>query len=181
MRELARQAGEEVLTSLNDMDLLQALSLADADGRLTVGSLLLFGTGETLAQHLPGYEIGFQELAGTEIRANEISKIPLLRAMELVVDWVEARNPEQDVEIGLFRVALPLYATVTIRELIANAMVHRDYTQIGPTLVQLEGGTLTVSNPGGFPRGGDRRELVDHDAVPSQSCACRGIQANWAC
>ncbi len=153
MRELARQAGEDVLASLNDMELLQALNLADASERLTVGSLLLFGTTEAIGLHLPGYEVGFQELAGTEIKANEISRTPLLRSMEQLVDRVEARNPEQDVEIGLFRVALPLYATVTIRELIANALVHRDYTQIGPTLVQLEGDTLTISNPGGFPRG----------------------------
>lgn len=153
MRDLANQAGEEVLASLADLELLQALHLADSSGRLTVGSLLLFGKVDAITRHLPGYEVGFQELAGTQIRANEISRVPLLRAMDQLVERVEARNPEEDVEIGLFRVPLPLFGNITVRELIANALVHRDYTQIGPTLVRLEGGTLTIFNPGGFPRG----------------------------
>ena len=153
LRGLARQGGDGVLASLSDSELLQALNLVGPNGGLTVGSLLLFGTTDAIVRFLPGYEVGFQELAGTEIKANEISRTPLLRAMEQLVDRIEARNPEEDVEIGLFRVALPRYAKVTIRELIANALVHRDYTQIGPTLVQLGGDVLTISNPGGFPRG----------------------------
>lgn len=153
MRGLARQGGDDVLASLSDSELLRALNLVGPNDQLTVGSLLLFGTSEAIAQHLPAYEVGFQDLHGTEIGANEISRTPLLRAMEQLVDRVEARNPEEDVEIGLFRVPLPRWATTTIRELTANALVHRDYTQFGPTLVQLEGDVLTVSNPGGFPRG----------------------------
>ena len=66
---------------------------------------------------------------------------------------VNARNAEEDVDVGLFRVALPPYAALTIRELIANALVHRDYAQMGPTLVQMNKDSLTVSNPGGFPPG----------------------------
>ena len=153
MRGLARQGGEDALASLSDVELVRALNLMDPSGHLTIGSLLLFGTTDAIARHLPGYEVGFQELAGTEIRANEISRVPLLRAMEQLVDRVEARNPEEDVEVGLFRVALPRYAKATIRELIANALAHRDYTLIGPTLVQIDGDVLTISNPGGFPRG----------------------------
>lgn len=153
MRWLARQGGDGVLASLSDSELLRALSLVGPGDLLTVGSLLLFGTSEAIARHLPAYEVGFQDLHGTEIRTNEINRIPLLRAMQQLVDRVEARNPEEDVEIGLFRVPLPRWATTTIRELTANALVHRDYTQFGPTLVRLEGDVLTVSNPGGFPRG----------------------------
>ena len=153
MRSLARQGGDGALASLSDSELLRALNLMDPSGRLTVGSLLVFGTSDAIARYLPGYEVGFQELAGTEIKANETNRAPLLRAMEQLVDRVEARNPEDDVEIGLFRVALPRYAKATIRELTANALVHRDYTQIGPTLVQIDGDMLTISNPGGFPRG----------------------------
>ncbi len=153
MRDFARQSGDSALASLSDTDLLRALSLISPTGQLTVGSLLLFGTTEAITRHLPAYEVGFQDLNGASIRANEISRIPLLRAMERLVDHVNARNPQEDVEIGLFRIPLPRWAPATIRELIANALVHRDYTQLGPTLVRLDGSVLTVSNPGGFPRG----------------------------
>ncbi|WP_419865393.1 RNA-binding domain-containing protein [Candidatus Poriferisodalis sp.] len=153
MRGLARQGGDDALASLSDADLVRALNLMEPSGRLTIGALLLFGTTAAITRYLPGYEVGFQELAGTEIKSNEISRAPLLRAMEQLVDRVEARNPEEDVEVGLFRVALPRYAKLTIRELVANALVHRDYTELGPTLVQVDGGVLAISNPGGFPRG----------------------------
>ena len=164
MRGLARQSGDGVLGSLSDSELLRALNLVGPGGELTVGSLLLFGTSEAIARHLPAYEVGFQELHGTEIRANEIDRTPLLRAMEQLVDRVEARNPEEDVEIGLFRIPLPRWATTAIRELIANALVHRDYTQFGPTLVRMEGEVLTISNPGGFPRGVNLTNLLT--AIP---------------
>ncbi len=153
MRGLARQGGDSVLASLSDTELLRALRLVDDDNQVTVGSLLLFGTSEAIARHLPAYEIGFQDLAGSEIRANEIDRTPLLRAMERLVDRIDARNPQEDVELGLFRIPLPRWAHATIRELVANAFVHRDYTQFGPTLVRLEDDVLSVSNPGGFPRG----------------------------
>ena len=153
MRQLASQGGDGALSSLSDSELLRALNLVDLDGRLTIGSLLLFGTTEAIVRYVPVHEIGFQELAGTEIRVNEISHIPLLRAMVNLADRVDARNTEEDVEIGLFRIPLPQYAKVTIRELIANSLVHRDYTKMGTTLVQLHGDELIISNPGGFPAG----------------------------
>lgn len=160
MRALARQGGDGVLASLSDSEMLRALSLVGPDGELTVGSLLLFGTSEAIARHLPAYEVGFQDLRGTGIRANEISRTPLLKAMEHLVGRLEARNPEEDVEIGLFRVPLPRWAATTIRELIANALVHRDYTQFGLTLVRMEGDVLAISNPGGFPRGVTLKNLL---------------------
>ncbi|MCY4457702.1 MAG: putative DNA binding domain-containing protein [Acidimicrobiaceae bacterium] len=154
MRELARQGdGDSALGSLSDTDLLRALNLVDLDDRLTVGAVLVFGTTKTISEHMPTYEIGFQELDGTAIRANEINRNPLLRAMSLLADRVEARNTEEDIEIGLFRIPLPQYAEITVRELIANSLVHRDYTKLGLTLVQMSEDSLTVSNPGGFPPG----------------------------
>ena len=161
MRELARQGdGDKALASLSDGELLRALNMMDLDGRLTVGAVLLFGSAATMDLHTPAFEFGFQELDGTEIRANEITRAPLLRAMERLVERVEARNKEADVEIGLFRIPLPQYAALTIRELIANSLVHRDYAQMGLTLVRVNGDSLTISNPGGFPPGVNTSNLT---------------------
>ncbi|MDE0699969.1 MAG: hypothetical protein F4Y27_00050 [Acidimicrobiaceae bacterium] len=161
MRELARQGdGDRALSSLSDTELLRALNLIDLDERLTVGAVLLFGTAATIDRITPAFEIGFQELDGTEIRANEIVRIPLLRAMAHLAERVEARNTEEDVEVGLFRIPLPQYAVPTIRELIANSLVHRDYTQMGTTLVRMSRDSLTISNPGGFPPGVNTSNLI---------------------
>ena len=45
------------------------------------------------------------------------------------------------------------YSQVAVRELIANALVHRDYSLSGQVRVAIEGTTLSVSSPGGFPDG----------------------------
>ncbi len=153
LRELAQAGGDGSLRDLSNEDLLKALDLVAATGHLSVGALLLFGQEEALARLLPAYEVGFQELDGLEVRTNEIRRIPLLRAMIELADRVKARNPEEEIEIGLFRVGLPRFAEVAVRELIANALVHRDYTANGPTLVEVSGSALTVSNPGGLPEG----------------------------
>lgn len=152
-RELAGESGDRVLANLSDSDLLGALDLLDPSGALTVGALLLFGREEAIRRRLPAYEAGFQELAGYEVRTNEIGPVPLLRAMVEMSDRVKARNPEEEIEVGLLRVPLPRYADAAVRELIANALVHRDYTAQGVALVEISNAGLTVSNPGGFPEG----------------------------
>ena len=140
---------------------MRALNLVDLDDRLTVGAVLLFGTTATIGRYMPAYEIGFQELDGTEIRANEISHNPLLRAMAQLGERVEARTTEEDVEIGLFRIPLPQYAASTIRELIANSLVHRDYTQDGADTGADEQGFADRSRTReGSHRGSIRRNLM---------------------
>ena len=151
-RELAGDGGDRALAALSDADLLGALDLL-VSGKVTVGALLLFGGEEVIRRKLPVYEVGFQELAGLEVRTNEIGCAPLLRAMTEISDRVKARNPEEEIEIGMFRIPLPRYADAAVRELVANALVHRDYTARGTTLVEISEAGLSVSNPGGFPEG----------------------------
>lgn len=153
MRELARTGGDDTLALLSNEELLKALGFMADDSRICVGGLLLFGTERLIARHLPAYEAGFQELAGLEVRASEMAAFPLLRAMSEFADRVSARNPEDEIEVGLQRIALPAFSGITVRELIANALVHRDYTAKGPTLVEVAADALTVSNPGGLPAG----------------------------
>ncbi|MCY4621238.1 MAG: putative DNA binding domain-containing protein [bacterium] len=152
-RLAARTGGDGALATLSNADLLRALDLLTHAEELTLGALLLFGTEECLARRLPAYEIGFQELDGLAVRTSEISRVPLLQAMIEMSERVLVRNPEEEIEIGLFRVPLPRFAEVTVRELIANALVHRDYSATGATLVEISEAGLTVSNPGGFPEG----------------------------
>lgn len=152
-RKLARAGGDKRLGTLSDADLLTALDLVTLAGELTLGALLLFGRDESIRRRLPACEIGFQELDGRQVRTSEIGRVPLLRAMVELSERVLVRNPEEEIEIGLIRVPLPRFAEVTVRELIANALVHRDYSAAGATLVEINDDGLSVSNPGGFPEG----------------------------
>lgn len=153
MRKLASAGGDETLSELSDRDLLTALGLIAHDGALRVGAVLLFGGSSLIERHIPTHEIALQVLEGTEIRVNRIERVPLLRAMETLNAGTAPYNPEVEVQVGLFRLGVPRFGEIALRELLANALVHRDYTQRGPVSVQIDDQALTVSNPGGFPSG----------------------------
>ena len=55
--------------------------------------------------------------------------------------------------MGMFRISVPEFDKRAVREAVVNAFVHRDYTQLGRVLVQMDGEGLSVSNPGGFIEG----------------------------
>jgi ATP-dependent DNA helicase RecG len=65
----------------------------------------------------------------------------------------QARNAEEELQFGMFRVAVSTYSETAFREALANALIHRDYTQRGAVHVQWSDDQLEISSPGGFPSG----------------------------
>ncbi len=148
--------GEEQLLSLDDEELDKALQLATVvDGKLipTFTGMLLIGKKEPLRKYVPTAEVSFQSLNGTELTVNESFYLPVLAAIEKIFAFLEVRNPEQEMEMGLFRISVPAFDKRAIREAIVNAFVHRDYTRLGRVFVQLSEDGLSISNPGGFIEG----------------------------
>jgi len=153
-RNLAGAGGDEVLAGLGDADLLAALGFRTVAGELTLGAVLLFGTQDALGATVPTHGAVFQALDEQDaVSANRAIGGPLVRVMVELTDAVKPYNPEEEIEDGLFRIGLPRYAEAAVRELIANALVHRDYSTTGEVRVAVEGSTLSVKSPGGFPEG----------------------------
>jgi len=75
---------------------------------------------------------------------------------EQVPDWRES----YELPAGLFRKTVPHYEEVVVRELLANAMVHRSYTQRGDIFVNLHPDRLEVHNPGLLPIGVTPRNIL---------------------
>lgn len=161
-RERLRQAvqqygGDRVLLELDDEALDGALLLTarQADGSRvpTLTGLLLVGRETSLRQLVPTHEFAFQVLAQQAVRFNEFRRFPLLKAL----DWLETNfrpyNPEEELQVGLFRVPVPKVDLGAFREAVANALVHRDYHGRGAVHVRLEDDALVVSNPGGLVDG----------------------------
>lgn len=148
--------GDAALLELGDVELAKALGAVEANGTVSgvrVLGLLLFGRESALREFLPGHEVAFQELEGTSVKTNVFQRWPLLRCMEFLMEHLRTRNREQEVNLGMLRIAVPDYPERAMREAVANALVHRDYTRMGAVHVQLHGEHLEVSNPGGFPEG----------------------------
>lgn len=166
MRSLAAKGGDQTLALLSDEDILKALQLITPSGELTIGAALLFGTENAIERFVPTHEVAFQVLDRLEVRSNYIGCAPLLRAMEETATRIDANNPEDEVQIGLLRLGLPRFSDKAVREILANALVHRDYTRLGPVRVQIDEDALEVSSPGGFPRGINIHNLLVASPVP---------------
>lgn len=69
--------------------------------------------------------------------------------------WREVPDWQDSYEFpdGLFRKNVPHFDEVVVRELLANALVHRPYTQGGDIFINLHPDRLEVHNPGLLPLG----------------------------
>lgn len=151
-----RYGGDRTLLGLGDEELVGALGLIRRDGNRmvpTVAGLLILGTEAALREHLPTHEVAFQVVEGTDVRYNEFRRMPLLKIFEWVDQQFRARLVENEVQVGLFRVPVPNYDPRAFREALVNAIVHRDYTQLGAVHVRWEADSIVISNPGGFVEG----------------------------
>lgn len=148
--------GDRNLLELQDDEIEKALQLTVMiNGQMipTYAGLLLLGRQEKIKELMPTAEAGFQMLRGTDVVVNESFFLPMLAAIERIVEFINVRNSEQEMEIGMYRISIPEFDRRAVREAVINAFAHRDYTQLGRVLVQLDSDGLTISNPGGFIEG----------------------------
>lgn len=105
-------------------------------------------------------------MAQEAVRFKEFRRFPLLKAL----DWLETNfrpyNPEQELQVSLFRVPAPKVDMSAFREAIANALIHRDYHQLGAVHVRLENEALVISNPGGLVDGVTLANLLTTEPRP---------------
>jgi ATP-dependent DNA helicase RecG len=86
------------------------------------------------------------------------------------IEWLETNfrpyNPEDELQVGLFRVPVPKVDLGAFREAVANALIHRDYHRLGAVHVRLEDDALVVSNPGGLVDGVTLANLLTTEPRP---------------
>lgn len=154
--------GDRGLAAAGDEEILRALRLVrPGTDELTLGAVLLFGRDAALAAHVPTAEVLFQESRSGEITTNEQIRLPLFRAAERIRDLIDVRNSEQELMLGLHRVGIPRLPPGIVREAIANALIHRDYSELGPIAIRLSDDQLRVTSPGGFPPGITLQSFLD--------------------
>jgi len=153
-RLVEENRGDAVLLELSNQEVAAALGLVYQETTTpTLAGLLLVGAENALRKHLPAHEIAFQVLRGTDVVVNEFHRWPLLRAHEWLMQALEVRNEEQELMVDSFRVGVPRYDRLGVREAVNNALIHRDYGMLGAIHIQIHDEELLVSNPGGFVTG----------------------------
>lgn len=86
-----------------------------------------------------------------------------LNPLELIeAVWREVPDWKESYELpdGLFRKTVPHYEEEIVRELLANALVHRPYTQRGDVFINLHPDRMEVHNPGLLPIGVTPRNIL---------------------
>ena len=148
--------GDKALLELDDRELLKALGFTrEQNGTIypTIAGILMVGKVSSIEKFVPTGISSFQVLEGTSVRVNEDYTLPVLAAIEKIVAHTEVWNPEQELEMGLFRMPAPEFDKRALREAIVNAFCHRDYSIMGRVRVAITDEGLTIANPGGFIEG----------------------------
>ena len=148
-----KPGGEKNLLGLQDDELDKALRLTtEVDGKIypTVTGMLLIGKESSIEKLMPTAKASFQVLEGTKVRVNIETSGPLLEVFEKFETYVDAWNPEREIEYGLFRTAIPEFDKAAFSEGLINAFCHRDYTMLGTVRVLIDDEGMTISSPGGF-------------------------------
>ena len=164
LRNIIRMySGEKNLLELDDEELDQALRIAVKTGQTLVPTfcgMLLIGRSDRVKELVPTEAASFQVLQGTNVIMNEDIDGPMLAAFEKIQTYMDARNSESEIEVGLFRIPVSDFDKRAFREALINAFCHRDYTMLGRVRVLLDDDGLTISNPGGFIEGVNLKNLL---------------------
>ncbi|MGI9055815.1 MAG: ATP-binding protein, partial [Pyrinomonadaceae bacterium] len=127
------------------------------DNLLTNLGILWIGRREDRAmlQHAP--VIQFIKKDELENKVNKLVWDDFLLNPKELIDaiWNEIPDWREFYELpdGIFRQQIPHYDERIIRELLANALVHRPYTQRGDIFINLFPDRLEIHNPGLLPLG----------------------------
>lgn len=149
-------SGDKALLELDDGELLKALGFSREQNGITyptIAGILMVGKIPSIEKFVPTGVSSFQVLVGTSVRVNEDYTLPILAAIEKIVAHTDVWNPEQELEMGLFRMPAPEFDKRALREAIVNAFCHRDYSIMGRVRVAISDEGLTIANPGGFIEG----------------------------
>ena len=148
--------GDSALLDLSDMDMAKALGFVKTEQEIvipTLAGLLMVGKETALREYIPAHEVAFQVLQNDEVRVNDFHRWPLLHTQEWILEAFQVRNEERELNLGMFRIGVPTYDRRGFREAVNNALIHRDYTQLGAVHIQIHNDRIRISNPGGFVQG----------------------------
>ncbi|HCF59632.1 MAG TPA: transcriptional regulator, partial [Myxococcales bacterium] len=134
----------EALAALRFFDLTRGVA--------TVAGVLLFGINVRF--HIPGAYVQFLRFPGTTLTDLPIDQAEISGDLQTVVDELHARiraNNTVGTEPapGLRDKLLPTYPEWALRELLHNALMHRDYAATAPVRFYWFSDRIEMLNPGG--------------------------------
>lgn len=159
----ARKTRDERKRGWTDAETLSNAELS-IEGALTYAALILFGTRAALGRWLAQAELVFEyrssEVSGPAADREEFREGFFLW-QDTIWEKINLRNDRQSYQDGLFRMDLPTFDEVPVREALLNAIAHRDYRLGGSVFVRQYTHRLEVVSPGGLPAGITPSNILD--------------------
>ena len=167
---ISRLRGDKALLEISNEEIAKALQLVESrKGQLyaNVTGVLLLGRTETLQKVMPTNAVNFQVFdSQSNVKVNDTFRFPLLRTIEEIATRFEARNEEQEVLVGMFRVPVPNYSDIGFREAVNNTILHRDYSRLEDIYIQWYPDHILVTSPGAFLPGITTENILVHEPKP---------------
>ena len=156
LRGKAKPSAEEL--TFDDVDLLRSLRCIEpgAGGRLTVAGVLLFGTSRILRREFPMMRVDYIRVPGTrwmEAVGDEFTTIEfreaLITMLPRIVSEVQTDIPRTfSLEEGKLQATYKTLPERALREVITNALMHRNYRKHSAIQVIRYDNRLEVKNAG---------------------------------
>jgi len=150
-----RKSGNEELRAFSHERLLADAELS-FEGGITYAALALMGTRAALGRRLAQAEIIFEyraSEASIEAQFRHDHREGFFLIDDLLWTQINARNEVQTFRDGLFVGSIPTFNEIAVREVLLNAVAHRDYALGGSVFVRQYPRRLQVVSPGGLPDG----------------------------
>ena len=147
------------------------------DGRITCAALILFGTRAALGRWLAQAELVFEyrssEASGPAADREEFREGFFLWH-DAIWNKINLRNDRQSYQDGLFRIELPTFDEVSVRESLLNAVTHRDYRLGGSVFVRQYSQRLEAVSPAAC-----RQALLPRTSLTSKTRATGAWLKRW--
>ncbi|MBI1185281.1 AAA family ATPase [bacterium] len=152
---------EQVLTDLKLLD----------NGKLTYAALILLAKKEVIHNKLPQSKT-IWEFRNSEAQihhdSREVVDEPLFIAIDSIWKLINqpTLNRKYPVQSGAYIFDLYDFNEEVIREAVLNAIAHRDYTITSEAVVKQYPHKITITNPGGFPKGVTIENILTVSSTP---------------
>ena len=145
------------------------MRLITARGALTNVAVLLFGGDEILRRVIPshGYSYQYRPSPGSEATYSARGNRAIPAAVETLLELVEARVETRPLNLaGGVQLSLTDYPSSAVREVVVNALIHRDFPAAGTVDIEHAPEQLTVQSPGGLVAGVTPENILTHPSTP---------------
>lgn len=152
---------EQVLTDLKLLD----------NGKLNYSALVLLAKKEVIHAKLPQSKT-IWEFRNSEAQIHHDSREVIDEPLFIAIDniWKLINQPtlnrKYPVQSGAYIFDLYDFNEEVIREAILNAIAHRDYTITSEAVVKQYPNKITITNPGGFPKGVTIENILTVSSTP---------------